>query len=80
MKKLVVLFVALTFLATFSLMGCNQSPARRRSQPRRRERLEHLEHLEHLERLERLEHLERQRQKKNRSRISGISSPRGYTL
>ena len=27
MKKLVVVFVALTFLATFSLMGCNQSPA-----------------------------------------------------
>jgi uncharacterized lipoprotein NlpE involved in copper resistance len=25
MKKLVVLFVALTFLATFSLIGCNQS-------------------------------------------------------
>ena len=27
MKKLVVVFVALTFLATFSLIGCNQSPA-----------------------------------------------------
>ena len=25
MKKFVVLFVALTFLVTFSLMGCNQS-------------------------------------------------------
>ena len=58
MKKLVVVFVALTFLATFSLIGCNQSPARRRNQPRRRERKEHLEHLEHPERPERLEHLE----------------------
>jgi uncharacterized lipoprotein NlpE involved in copper resistance len=25
MKKLVVLFVAITFLATFTLIGCNQS-------------------------------------------------------
>ena len=27
MKKLVVLFVAITFLATFTLIGCNQSAA-----------------------------------------------------
>ena len=77
MKKLMVLFVALTFLATFSLIGCNQSPAAGETSRGERERKEHLEHLEHLERLEHLEHLH---QKKNRRRISGISSPRGYTL
>jgi len=27
MKKLVVLFVAVTFLATFTLIGCNQPAA-----------------------------------------------------
>jgi hypothetical protein len=42
-EELVVLFVAITFLATFTLTGCNinQRPHRRR------EILEYLEHLEH---------------------------------
>ena len=79
MKKLVVVFVALTFLATFSLIGCNQSPRRRRSQPRRREHLERPErpeHLEHLEHLERPERPERQHQKRNRPGYRGYSLPK----
>ena len=68
MKKFMVLFTALMFLATFSLIGCNQSqpPAKPAAEKGAKERPEHPELLEHLE------HLERLRQKKNRCRISGV--------
>ena len=68
MKKLVVLFVAITFLATFTLIGCNQSQ-QPPNQQRRRERLEHLEHLEQLE------HLEHLRQHRRRESLEHLEHP-----
>ena len=79
MKKLVALFVALMFLATFSLIGCNQSQPPRKA--RRRERPEPLEHLEHLE--PRSTWSTGSSCASTRKIIAagyrGISSPRGYT-
>ena len=80
MKKVVVWVVALTFFATFALIGCNQSqpPAKPAVEkgatgaPGAPGALEHLERLEHRERL---------RQKRNRGRISGyILAKRIYPL
>ena len=69
MKKFMALFVALTFLATFLLIGCDQSQQPSKPAPEKgatgapgpAERLGHLEHLEHL----------RQPQLTNRRGISG---------
>ena len=72
MKKLMVLFTALMFLATFSLIGCNQSqpPAKPAAEKGAKGAPGRLEPPEPPERLERLEHL---RQKKNRRGIPGYS-------
>ena len=73
MKKFMALFVALTFLATFSLIGCDQSQQPSKPAPEKGATgapgrgLGHLGHLGHLEHLEHL----RQPQLTNKRGISG---------